>query len=292
MDNSTPIESSQLPVIAGHEITTDEHGRFNLNAIHRASEAGQTKRPSIWKETKQAQELISELDDQSQNSGLASLESSKGGKSPGTFAHELLAVSYAGWISPRFQLQVNQVFLDYRMGKLKETEGQRALPNPLTPSHQRELQKAIAARVYAQVPKEQRPAAFKKLYGHLKDRFSVAKYDQIEDSRYTEALGAVQSFELEGDFLPIEEKPAAEFSDEDLSDIYILLCHVHWIHRHWNDYRIEEALRMLQSPAGSQICEHMGMANTFKTRLTKAKGELLEASRKRLGLNYGLIPIY
>lgn len=36
----------------------------------------------------------------------------------GTFAHELLAISYAGWISPAFQLPVNQVFMDYRTGKL------------------------------------------------------------------------------------------------------------------------------------------------------------------------------
>ena len=43
----------------------------------------------------------------------------KGGLSQGTFAHELLAISYAGWISPAFQLQVNQVFLDYRTGKLQ-----------------------------------------------------------------------------------------------------------------------------------------------------------------------------
>lgn len=39
MNTSTNTAISH-PVIAGHEIATDEHGRFNLNAIHRASDAG------------------------------------------------------------------------------------------------------------------------------------------------------------------------------------------------------------------------------------------------------------
>ena len=43
-----------------------------------------------------------------------------GGNERGTYAHELLAVSYAGWISPRFQLQVNQAFLDSRQPTVSE----------------------------------------------------------------------------------------------------------------------------------------------------------------------------
>lgn len=59
-----------LPVVAGVEITTDEYGRFNLNALHRASGLGSTKRPSIWLASKQTQELIAALESLSQNSGL------------------------------------------------------------------------------------------------------------------------------------------------------------------------------------------------------------------------------
>lgn len=116
--SNTATESSQLPVIAGHEIAIDEHGRFNLNAIHKASGEGKSKAPSTWTVTKQAKELVQAVADQTKDSGFDPIESIRGGRAPGTFAHELLAVSYAGWISPRFQLQVNQVFLDYRMGKL------------------------------------------------------------------------------------------------------------------------------------------------------------------------------
>lgn len=103
--------------IADVEITTDPEGRINLNALHRASGKGGTKRPSIWLATQQAKELVAELEGQSQYSGFG-VHTVHGGASPGTFAHELLAISYAGWISPAFQLQVNRAFLDYRIGKL------------------------------------------------------------------------------------------------------------------------------------------------------------------------------
>ncbi|RAU45330.1 KilA-N domain-containing protein [Pseudocitrobacter sp. RIT415] len=114
------------PVIAGVEITTDAEGRFNLNALHRASGKGKEKAPNKWLGNKQVKELITELEGnllkniQAPNSGLTQkvVNSIHGGTSPGTFAHELLAIEYAGWISPAFRLQVNQTFLDYRTGKL------------------------------------------------------------------------------------------------------------------------------------------------------------------------------
>lgn len=115
--------SNSLPVVAGVEITTDAEGRFNLNALHKASGESDHKKPSEWLRTKQAQELIAELNTQLELSGNSrlgqkSVNSVKGGATPGTYAHELLAIAYASWISPSFHLQVNQVFLDYRTGKL------------------------------------------------------------------------------------------------------------------------------------------------------------------------------
>lgn len=115
--NVSSVNVESLPVIAGVEITTDAAGRFNLNALHRASGGDNGKRPSLWLVNKQAQDLIEEL---SRNSCLGQevIKTVKGGINPGTFAHELLAIEYAGWISPSFRLQVNQTFLDFRTGKL------------------------------------------------------------------------------------------------------------------------------------------------------------------------------
>ncbi len=107
-----------LPIVEGVAISTDKAGRFNLNALHKASGLGDHKRPSKWLENSTTKDLIEEIS-QSPNSGFGKFVNViHGGSYQGTYAHELLAISYAGWISPKFQLLVNQVFLDYKTGKL------------------------------------------------------------------------------------------------------------------------------------------------------------------------------
>jgi hypothetical protein len=125
----------QFPVIAGIEIHTDDEGRFNLNALHRASGLGKSKQPSNWLRLDSTKALIDELLNSSDL--RSSVIASAGGVGGGTFAHELLAISFAGWISPRFQLQVNQVFLDYK----NSTATSLALPDFNNP--------AEAARAWA-----------------------------------------------------------------------------------------------------------------------------------------------
>lgn len=120
------LTKNDVPVICGVEISTDAEGRFNLNMLHKASGARDDKSPGQWLRRKTTKELIKELDAnllknlQDVNLHLAqkSINSVHGGSNNGTFAHELLAVEYAGWISASFRLQVNQTFLDYRRGKL------------------------------------------------------------------------------------------------------------------------------------------------------------------------------
>ena len=106
---------TQLPAVAGVEISTDSVGRFNLNALHKASGEGANKAPAQWMRIKQAQELMAEVEKQTMQICTVSI----GGRNGGTFSHELLAVEYAGWISPAFRIQVNQTFIDYRTGKLQ-----------------------------------------------------------------------------------------------------------------------------------------------------------------------------
>jgi hypothetical protein len=120
---------SNLPVIAGVEIFVDRDGRYNLNALHKAYERdiGKTqvhKRPSKWLALDSAVAFIDAVTQTlSPVQGLAEpvevIRAQKGGSSPGTFAHELIAVEYAGWISPKFRILVNQTFIDYRTGKLQ-----------------------------------------------------------------------------------------------------------------------------------------------------------------------------
>lgn len=106
-------DSSTSLVIADVLIMQDEYGRYNLNTLHLASGADTSKKPGNWIKRKSTQALISELDSQV---SFLTLDVVHGGERSGTYGHELLAVSYAGWISPAFQLRVNQAFIDTRTG--------------------------------------------------------------------------------------------------------------------------------------------------------------------------------
>lgn len=111
-----PAQIGNAPTVSigGVEITSDGEGRYNLNALHRASMLGDEKAPPKWLRNKQATELVIELEKETGRICLVSVE----GRNGGTFADELLAVSYAGWISPSFQLKVNRAFLDVKAGSV------------------------------------------------------------------------------------------------------------------------------------------------------------------------------
>jgi len=118
---SNVVELKQnAPVIGDVSITVDGYSRYNLNSLHKASGAGRHKSPGEWLRNKQTQELVQELIDT--EISVSPVDTVKGGKAQGTFAHEILAVSYAGWISPAFQVKVNRVFIDYRTGKLEAVD--------------------------------------------------------------------------------------------------------------------------------------------------------------------------
>lgn len=109
------VANNNLPVICGVEITTDEEGRFNLNALHKASGGQKKNGPTYWLALDSTKALIAELE--KQTTGITVVK--KEGRFGGTFAHEILAVEYAGWISPAYRLQVNKTFLDFKAGKLQ-----------------------------------------------------------------------------------------------------------------------------------------------------------------------------
>lgn len=117
--------TTTLPIVAGVEIDTDSEGRFNLNLLHKASGLEPSKAPAQWLRTKQAKEFVEAVEAETVQICIVSSE----GRNGGTFAHELVAVEYAGWISPAFRIKVNQTFIDYRTGKLQQTS--HAIPQTL-----------------------------------------------------------------------------------------------------------------------------------------------------------------
>ncbi|HEL7984744.1 TPA: KilA-N domain-containing protein [Escherichia coli] len=70
--------------------------------------SGRRDASTYWLALDGTKKLIAELEKQTTGITVVTKEG---------FAHELLAVEYAGWISPAFRLHVNQTFIDYRTGK-------------------------------------------------------------------------------------------------------------------------------------------------------------------------------
>ena len=101
-------------VIASTPLTTDSEGRYNLNALHRASGAPASKRPPIWMENKATKELIAATSDQYHHgdTGQEVISVVNGTATPGTYAVKELALAYANWVAPRFYLQVIGVFIE------------------------------------------------------------------------------------------------------------------------------------------------------------------------------------
>nr|QVT77269.1 KilA [Vector p5231]QVT77280.1 KilA [Vector p2118]QVT77288.1 KilA [Vector p5010] len=67
--------STTLSVICGVEITTDRAGRYNLNALHRASGLGAHKAPAQWLRTLSAKQLIEELEKETMQNCIVSFTS-------------------------------------------------------------------------------------------------------------------------------------------------------------------------------------------------------------------------
>ncbi|WP_370277018.1 phage antirepressor KilAC domain-containing protein [Xenorhabdus bovienii] len=127
--------------------------------------------------TRSAKELMQELIDMQKCT--SPVTAVKSGENRGTFAHELLAVSYAGWISPTFQLQVNQTFIDYRSGRL--TTSQAVLPNA--------KQLALVV-IQAEEEKEQLSLAVNQLEHQIfEDAPKVEFHDQVSASHGALSIG-------------------------------------------------------------------------------------------------------
>lgn len=159
---------------------------------------------------------------------------------------------------------------------------------PLTPDHQRGIQKAVARRAQA-LPKGLQRLAYSRLYSHLKDRFDVAKYDQIPDEQYTQALAAIETFELEGEWMPAPEQAVEQgvsLTDTQAQNMLAALSHLLDINRIYEQYSLYEHLTGLGSPAGVKLHDHIKDGRLIARHLiSKLENELLLV-RARLGLPY------
>jgi hypothetical protein len=117
------MNESRTLVIRGARIFEDINGHICLDDLWRAAKANPSKAPSKWRRSRLAKALIAELEKKIKISSLKenkpvapSIYAHRGRGLTGTFAHPILAAAYAGYLSPKLELEVRDIWLRYRSG--------------------------------------------------------------------------------------------------------------------------------------------------------------------------------
>jgi hypothetical protein len=108
-------------IIADSQVSINKDGMYCLNDLHKIAvangQATESQRPSKFLSSESVISFISALDSEARNS--ASVKTVKGGKS-GTYAVELVAMKYAGWINPSYEVQVYKAMQSLKNGNIEK----------------------------------------------------------------------------------------------------------------------------------------------------------------------------
>ena len=184
---------------------------YSLNDLHAASGNDPKHRPTYFIKNQQTQDLITEIE-RCENSNIA-LKVVKGGRDlglQGTYACEELMLAYAMWISPKFHLIVLRAFLNLHK---KSTA---LLPNTITPEQQQAIQSAV------QQAHHRTGLHWQEIYRQLKSAFKVAKYDQIPQSQFGNAMAFIMNLQPIA-LPPAEERFTFDLTKEEISNLTLLL---------------------------------------------------------------------
>ncbi|AFJ47279.1 phage-related protein [Shimwellia blattae DSM 4481 = NBRC 105725] len=103
--------------VYGLSVRVDGDGRYNLNDLHAAAvangEATESQRPNKFIRSATVKRFVSALDSRGQKCRLEenqSLSIVNGGATQGVWGAELLAIRYAAWIKPEFEIQAYETF--------------------------------------------------------------------------------------------------------------------------------------------------------------------------------------
>jgi hypothetical protein len=123
--------------LRGHLVEEDEQGRWNLNDIWLLAKAPASRLPKEWVKKKPTKRLVDALQKKVTISLLKEnkvnipvLYAKRGRGNEGTFAHPVLAAVYAGYLSPKLEIETREVWLRFRSGdaSLADEILQRASP--------------------------------------------------------------------------------------------------------------------------------------------------------------------
>lgn len=178
---------------------------FSLNDLHQASGNLTKHKPAFFLRIDMTKDLIAEIEKETPNA-LKVIRGAQGG----TYACEELMLAYAMWISPKFHLVVLRAFLNLHKNSTA------LLPNTITPEQQQAIQSAV------QQAHHRTGLHWQEIYRQLKSAFKVAKYDQIPQSQFGNAMAFIMKLQPIA-LPPAEEKFKFELTKEEISNITLLL---------------------------------------------------------------------
>ena len=210
---------------------------YSLNDLHKASGNAEKHRPSLFIRLDTTQDLISEIQREVKSTDL--IFKTTGGRGlRGTYACEELVLAYATWISPKFHLIVLRAFLNLHKNQTA------LLPSTITPEQQQAIQSAV------QQAHHRTGLHWQEIYRQLKAMFHIAKYDQLPQDQFGNAMAFVMNLQPIA-LLPVEKKFTREFTEYELQQLV-------WL---WFAFKrgvgtfqhIEKAFRALGSNMSGQI---------------------------------------
>ena len=207
---------------------------FSLNDLHQASGGKSKHQPSFFIRLDTTKDLVAEIEKDSETKALKTIRGTQGG----TYACEELVIAYAMWISPKFHLIVLRAFLNLHKNQTA------LLPSTITPEQQQAIQSAV------QQAHHRTGLHWQEIYRQLKAMFHIAKYDQLPQDQYGNAMAFIMNLQPIA-LPPVEKKFTFEFTEYELQQLI-------WL---WFAFKrgvgtfqhIEKAFRALGSNMSGQI---------------------------------------
>ena len=230
---------------------------YSLTDLHRASGGEQKHKPVLFLSNQQTKELISEIEiDGKVGIPTSVVKTVRGGKNPSTYACEELMLAYAMWISPKFHLVVLRAFLNLHKNSTA------LLPNTITPEQQQAIQSAV------QQAHHRTGLHWQEIYRQLKAMFHIAKYDQLPQDQYGNAMAFIMNLQPIA-LPPVEKKFSFEFTEHELQQLV-------WV---WFALLRGTELCQVLHPALKQIGSHYaasvyGVAYEYRSTLRQAHNVL------------------
>lgn len=99
-----------LEIYKGNKITVTD-GMLNLTSLWKACGRNQNRKPAEFLRWEGSQRLIDAVDEKLGKVGISQLINITKGRYGGTFAHPIIGLAYAKYLSPEFHIWCNEIFV-------------------------------------------------------------------------------------------------------------------------------------------------------------------------------------